>query len=93
MEWLLFFGFFVQGSCKTRATAIPGRPQGIAPTIDEHDGQRMSSSIVGAIPCGRPGMAVALVLQLLNKKAEKQEPFYMGIAPVEMPHRETIMPS
>ncbi|HLZ63821.1 MAG TPA: hypothetical protein VKR06_43380 [Ktedonosporobacter sp.] len=28
----------------------------------EHDGQRPSSCIVGAIPCGRPGDAVALVL-------------------------------
>src|SRR5437763_14603326 len=31
----------------------PGRPQGIAPTMTRRDGDE--SSIVGAIPCGRPG--------------------------------------
>jgi len=43
-------------NCKAGATARPGRPQGIAPTI-RRASQVGAPCIVGAIPCGRPFLA------------------------------------
>ena len=48
---------------ETRSAACRGRPQGIAPTMDERLEQQLRGR-VGAIPCGRPARANAATLHL-----------------------------